>query len=185
MEQKKYWKNGFYDEPIEGGVELTEEYWMQLLEAQSNGMEITEDEKGYPIATKHQMTIGEARNISLLGLYDFDESHDVNSFFLQGDEVWLNKELRLSIRNAVEIKKSKGIEYTSIWYGTKEYVLPVQFVLDMLDDLEIYADACNSVTRRHQANILILENIENIEKYNYKTGYPEKLKFTYYEKSIL
>ena len=27
----KYWKNGFYDEPIDGSVEITEEYYQELL----------------------------------------------------------------------------------------------------------------------------------------------------------
>lgn len=44
-----YWKDGFYNEPIDGSVEISEEYWHELLEGQSNGKIITENSEGYPI----------------------------------------------------------------------------------------------------------------------------------------
>lgn len=44
----KYWKQGFYDEPIDGAVELPEERWQELLDGQSLGMEIYEDGNGLP-----------------------------------------------------------------------------------------------------------------------------------------
>ena len=34
----KYWKNGFYDEPVDGSVEITDEHYNQLLDGQSNGL---------------------------------------------------------------------------------------------------------------------------------------------------
>ena len=45
----KYWKQGFYDEPVEGSVEITDEYYQELLAGQSGGLIITESRKGYPI----------------------------------------------------------------------------------------------------------------------------------------
>ena len=30
----KYWKQGFYDEPIEGSVEIEDDYYNDLLEGQ-------------------------------------------------------------------------------------------------------------------------------------------------------
>ena len=49
----KYWKNGFYLEQIEGSVAITDEYWQELLEGQSNGKRIITDEKGCPILANH------------------------------------------------------------------------------------------------------------------------------------
>ena len=37
MKQKMYWKNGFYDEPVDGSVEITDEYYQELLAGQSTG----------------------------------------------------------------------------------------------------------------------------------------------------
>ena len=45
----KYWKQGFYDEPVDGSVEITDEYYNQLLAGQSAGLLINESKKGYPI----------------------------------------------------------------------------------------------------------------------------------------
>lgn len=45
----KYWKQGFYDQPVEGAVEITEGKWRRLLDGQARGMEIVEDENGMPV----------------------------------------------------------------------------------------------------------------------------------------
>jgi hypothetical protein len=45
----KYWKEGFYLDQIENSVEITDEYWQELLNGQSNGKQIASDENGYPI----------------------------------------------------------------------------------------------------------------------------------------
>ena len=49
----KYWKQGFYDEPVEGGVEITDERWLELIDGQAAGMMITEDEQGRPVLTEY------------------------------------------------------------------------------------------------------------------------------------
>jgi hypothetical protein len=45
----RYWKNGFYSMPIEESVEITDEYWQELLNGQSQGKRIVTNEEGYPI----------------------------------------------------------------------------------------------------------------------------------------
>ena len=49
----KYWKQGFYDEPVEVGVEITDERWLELIDGQAAGMLITEDEQGSPVLTEY------------------------------------------------------------------------------------------------------------------------------------
>lgn len=49
----KYWKQGFYETPIEGGVEITDERWLELIDGQAAGMLITEDEQGSPVLTEY------------------------------------------------------------------------------------------------------------------------------------
>ena len=49
----KYWKQGFYDEPVEGGVEITDERWLELIDGQAAGKLITEDEQGRPVLTEY------------------------------------------------------------------------------------------------------------------------------------
>lgn len=57
----KYWKNGFYDEPIDGSVEITEEYYQELLAGQSTGLIIAESKNRYPILVEYEYDIEEVR----------------------------------------------------------------------------------------------------------------------------
>ena len=61
----KYWKQGFYDEPQEGSVEITEEYWQELLDGQSSGKEIKENEAGYPVLVDHEYTLEELKEMKI------------------------------------------------------------------------------------------------------------------------
>ena len=47
----------------------------------------------------------------------------------------------------------------------------------MLDKLSVYASEALNVTERHKAEVKELTSIEAVERYDYKTGYPEKLSF--------
>jgi len=49
----KYWKDGFYLTPIEGSVEITDEYWDELLLEQSKGKEIVTNGEGFPEAIEY------------------------------------------------------------------------------------------------------------------------------------
>ncbi|WP_418411730.1 hypothetical protein [Alistipes finegoldii] len=49
----KYWKQGFYETPIEGAIEITDERWLELIDGQAAGMLITEDEQGSPVLTEY------------------------------------------------------------------------------------------------------------------------------------
>lgn len=52
----KYWNNGFRLNPKDGDVEITDEYWSELLDKQSQGYQIISDDNGYPIAHKAEKT---------------------------------------------------------------------------------------------------------------------------------
>ena len=41
-----YWKNGFYDTPVDGAVEITIENYRELLEGQSSGKLIVTNDEG-------------------------------------------------------------------------------------------------------------------------------------------
>lgn len=47
-----YFKNGFFEQPIEGAIKISKIYWRELIEAQSNGFVIRTNKDGYPIAVK-------------------------------------------------------------------------------------------------------------------------------------
>lgn len=173
----KYWKNGFYDEPVDGSVEIMDEYYNQLLAGQSTGLIIAESKKGYPILVVHEATIEEIRAQKLDELRLYDSSDMVNQFSIDNVFGWLNKSTRVGLMNSINIEKEAGRSETSIWIGDTKFVLSIERAIDMLQQLELYALACFDTTQRHTKAIQQLETKEEIEAYDFKTGYPGKLSF--------
>jgi hypothetical protein len=173
----KYWKNGFYDESVDGSVEIMDEYYNQLLAGQSTGLIIAESKKGYPILVVHEATIEEIRAQKLDELRLYDSSDMVNQFSIDNVFGWLNKSTRVGLMNSINIEKEAGRSETSIWIGDTKFVLSIERAIDMLQQLELYALACFDTTQRHTKAIQQLETKEEIEAYDFKTGYPGKLSF--------
>ena len=145
----KYWKQGFYAAYQEGAIEITEKYWKELLDGQSAGLIIVENEKGYPILKEYEPTVSG----------------------------WLNKSTRVGLMNSISIERESGRSETTIWLNDAKLVLSIEKAIDMLQQIELYALACYNTTQGHINAINQLETKEEIEAYNFKTGYPGKLSF--------
>lgn len=177
MKQKMYWKNGFYDTPIEGGVEISTEYWQELLNGQSSGKEIKENADGYPVLVEHEYTIDELKEMKIAEINAYDKSDAVNSFTLAGKQIWLDKDTRVGLVNSIGIEKESGRINTTLWYNAEKYVIPVDDALNMLNQLELYALDCYNVTQSHIAAVKSLPDAGQVEAYNHKGEYPEQPKF--------
>lgn len=173
----KYWKQGFYDEPQEGSVEISEEYWLELLNGQSEGKLIGENDEGYPILIVHQPSINELIENKLMEINHYDISEAVNSFTLSGASMWLDKSTRVGLMNSITIEKEAGKTQTTLWFDGNKYVIPVDTAILMLNALELYALDCYNVTQSHIAAVRELGTVEAIGNYDYRSGYPEKLVF--------
>lgn len=173
----KYWKNGFYDELVEGAVEITEEYYNQLLNGQSAGLLIAESKKGYPILAIYEPSIEEIRAQKINELSLYDSSDMVNQFCIDNTYGWWDKATRVGLMNSINIEKEAGRSETSIWLNNTLFILPIERAIEMLQQLELYALACYETTQRHISSINLLETKEEIEEYNYQVGYPGKLSF--------
>jgi hypothetical protein len=174
----KYWKQGFYDEQKEGSVEITEEYWQKLLDGQSSGKEIKENEVGYPVLVDHEYTLDELKEKKIADINAYDKSDAVNSFILAGKEMWLNKEDRVGLVNSINVEKQAERLYTVLWFDTVKYTIRISDALTMLSALELYALDCYNVTQQHIAVVRGLQTKEEVESYNYEIGYPNKLEFS-------
>ena len=173
----KYWKNGFYDEPVDGSVEITDEHYNQLLDGQSNGLLIVESKNGYPVLVEYEYDIEEVRKMKISEIQIFDKSADVNSFKIKGESMWLDKSTRVGLFNSISIEKNAGKTHTILWYDAVKYVIPIPDALPMLNEIEMYALNCYNVTQSHIAAVRSLQTIEEIENYDYTVGYPVKLSF--------
>ena len=75
----KYWYNGFYLEQNADKTryEITDEYWQELLNLQSQGKEITTGENGKPIAIDHIITTQEQAQTELFELENWFTEYDL------------------------------------------------------------------------------------------------------------
>ena len=173
----KYWKQGFYDEPVDGSVEITEEYYQELLAGQSAGLIIVESKNCYPILVEYEYDIEEVRKMKISEIQIFDKSANVNSFKIQRKSVWLDKSTRVGLFNSISIEKNAGKTHTILWYDAIKYIIPIPDALAMLNEIEMYALNCYNVTQSHIAAVRSLQIIQEVENYNFKIGYPVKLNF--------
>lgn len=106
----------------------------------------------------------------------YDSSSAVNSFLLNGMEVWLDKATRVGLMNSTAIAKNMGQEKTSLWLGSYQLEVDCDKAIQLLSALEMYALECFNVTAAHKKAVSELDNIEAVLTYDYKSGYPDKLK---------
>lgn len=106
----------------------------------------------------------------------YDASSSVNSFLLNGMEVWLDKATRVGLMNSTTIAKSMGQEKTTLWLGSYQLEVDCDKAIQLLSALEMYALECFNVTAAHKKAVSELDNIEGVLTYDYKSGYPDKLK---------
>ena len=106
----------------------------------------------------------------------YDSSSSVNSFLLNGIQVWLDKATRVGLMNSTSIAKNMGQEKTSLWLGSYQLEVDCDKAIQLLSALEMYALDCFNVTAAHKKAVSELDNIEAVLTYDYKSGYPEKLK---------
>lgn len=106
-----------------------------------------------------------------------DSSPEVNIFYIDGQELWLDKATRVGLKLRFDAEIASGQTNTTLWYEGTPFNLELVNAVQMLNAIELYASACYDNTQMHIANVNALSSIDSIENYDYKQGYPEKLKF--------
>ena len=108
----------------------------------------------------------------------YDTSSSVNGFVLNGLLVWLDKATRVGLMNSTTIAKASGQETTTLWLGGMKLVVDCDKAIQLLSALEMYALECFNVTASHKQAVSELTTIEEVEAYNYKSGYPKMLEMS-------
>ena len=108
---------------------------------------------------------------------EYDNSANVNSFIIGGEPMWLNFDQRSRLKASLEaIEADGGTEMTKS-FGGKSYTFTTQQWHYMINTVENYASACQTVTEEHRDAVQALESVEDVEAYDYTTGYPAKINF--------
>lgn len=108
---------------------------------------------------------------------NYDTSDKVNQFYVKGIPMWLDKATRAGLLLRFQAEQATGVEDTALWYEGMQFPLKVSDAIAMLYAIEMYASACYDNTQRHLAAVSKLETLEYVQGYDYKAGYPEKLRF--------
>lgn len=131
----------------------------------------------------YERTIEDYRRDKIHEINNYDSSSEVNNCYIKtlNGEVsyWANKTERSALKSAVQ---------DCIVIGRDVYRLDLRDIgvsvdincnklLEMLSALEVYAIDCYNKTTDHIFNVNSLTTIEEIENYDYRSGYPEKLVF--------
>lgn len=137
-------------------------------------------EKEYDLVSEEwqercKATLEKAKKEKLAAILAYDTSSDVNGFMLNGNKVWLDKETRVGLMNSTQITRDLGHDTTTLWFDGYKLEVRCDMAIMLLSSLEMYALECFNVTAAHKKAVSELTTIEEVEAYDYKTGYPKQL----------
>ena len=119
--------------------------------------------------------LGYMKNAMLAYIKKYDASSSVNSFILNGMEVWLDKATRVGLINSINVTQRAGGQKIGLWLGNYKLELDCNKAIELLSKIEMYAMNCFNVTALHKKQVSEFSNIEDFLNYDYKSGYPDKL----------
>lgn len=124
-----------------------------------------------------ERTLEQAKLEKKKQLLQYDSSPAVNSFSINGNEMWLNVEERQQIATQISANEAIGRKDMTRWFNGIEFTFPITTWKQMLTALEVYAGDALNVTEAHKAAIDTLESIEDVDNYDYTLNYPDKINF--------
>ena len=132
-------------------LELPLEGWKELLTLVNGKV----DEESL-----RQVLIGKVKNI--------DNSKE---FEYKGKKLWWDKSTRAGLLNLA----NSSTDNIAILIGDDIISFNLESLKDLLAQLEVYSSKCLIVTHKHIKAIEKLQTFEDILKYNYTLGYPDKV----------
>ena len=137
-------------------------------------------EKEYDLVSEEwrercKATLEKAKKEKFEAILAYDTSSDVNGFMLNGNKVWLDKGTRVGLMNSIQITRDMGQDTTTLWFDGYKLEVRCDMAIMLLSSLEMYALECFNVTAAHKKAVRELTTIEEVEAYDYKTGYPKQL----------
>ncbi len=129
-----------------------------------------------PEPTSEQL-LARAKSAKIAELEAYDSSDAVNSFSVNGKQMWLDAATRQQLRISLDAMQQAGRGTVTKWFDGEQYTYPIDVWYQMLAAVEVYASDALNVTELHRAGINALTTIQEVDDYDYTIGYPEKLEF--------
>lgn len=132
------------------------------------------------------LKLEEAKSEKIAEITDYDKSDKVNGFILNGmlipwsknDPNSPNVEKRMGLRQNIADKVALGEENIAIWLKGMSFTMPCEQAEVLMRSIENYAYECFNVTASHKQAVSELTTIEEVEAYDYKSGYPKMLEMS-------
>lgn len=118
-----------------------------------------------------------AKKAVVARINQYDVSPAVNQFTLDGNPMWLDRELRRTLRQRFDDEKEEGAETTNLVYGDQAISLPIDTAITLIKQLDRYARISYDQTAIHKAAVLALDDIEDVMAYDFTTGYEPNPEF--------
>ncbi len=169
------------NDTADGYKEITEEEAQRMIEEQRKAAEQREKEKRQTEEPKEAeqpkpLSLDMAKERKIAEIAAYSDSDAVNSLTFNGLKTWLRPNVRANYLVSLDAAELLGeTEITFVVEGVQAS-LPIKQVRLLLAKIQRYADACYIVTEGHKRAVRALQTVEEVEKYDYKQGYPEKLK---------
>ena len=117
-------------------------------------------------------TIEGRKILKQMQIDEYDQSSNVNGFYLGGQLMWLDRETRASLRNTIESFALIGRNELDIWYGTTRITLDLNTARQLLAILEVYATDCYNVTIQHKIAVESMTDIDDVINFDITADYP-------------
>jgi len=129
-----------------------------------------------PTPTPEEL-LARAKASKIAELEAYDLSDAVDSFEINGMTMWLKVDERQQIATQIAANEAAGRTEMTRWFGGQSFTFPLAIWKQMLVALEVYAGDAINVTESHKAAINALTSVEEVEAYQFDSGYPQKLAF--------
>lgn len=129
-----------------------------------------------PTPTPEEL-LARAKANKIAELEAYDVSDAVDSFTINGKTMWLTRDERTQIDESINAYEGMGAEQMTKYFDGQPYTFPLIVWKQMLNALIVYASEALNVTEAHKAAINALESVEDVEEYQFDSGYPQKLAF--------
>ena len=135
-------------------------------------------EKKYPEllqAIKDKNDVLASRLLLIERINGYADSSNVKSVILRDYQVWWDKDTRVGLANSLPLEKESGEETTTLWCNNIKIDLSCDQAIEYMKQIEVYAVKCKKVTALHLEQASTLNTIEELDNYDYRVNYPEKL----------
>lgn len=109
---------------------------------------------------------------------EYDNSVEVNSFYIDTERCWFDKVTRVGLVNGINLQKIIKNSTYKVWFNNNFIELDIDRALTLLATIEDYTGKCYNVTQQHITQINNLQSLEEALQFDITADYPEYLNIT-------